>query len=50
MMGSLMVVAQLSTAYWWSTGLFVTGAVIAALMFHKGRPESGEPSAPLVHM
>ncbi|MFG2781923.1 MFS transporter [Streptomyces prunicolor] len=39
-----------STAYWWSAGLFVTGAVIAALTFHKGRPESGEPSAPLVHM
>jgi len=39
-----------STAYWWSAGLFVTGAVIAALTFHKGRPESGEPSAPLVRM
>ncbi|MCX5241923.1 MFS transporter [Streptomyces prunicolor] len=39
-----------STAYWWSAGLFVTGAVIAALTFHQGSPGSGEPSAPLVHM
>jgi len=39
-----------STAYWWSAGLFVAGAVIAALMFRKGRPESGEPSGPIVHM
>jgi hypothetical protein len=39
-----------STAYWWSAGLFVAGAVIAALMFHKGRPASGEPSGPIVHM
>ncbi|MFI9757933.1 MFS transporter [Streptomyces sp. NPDC051963] len=39
-----------STAYWWSAGLFVAGAVIAALMFRKGRPESSEHSGPVVHM
>ncbi|MDH6218247.1 MFS family permease [Streptomyces pseudovenezuelae] len=39
-----------SAAYWWSAGLFTAGAVIAALVFHRGRPASGEPSGPIVHM
>ncbi|SEO64885.1 MFS transporter [Actinacidiphila rubida] len=37
-----------STAYWWSAGLFAVGAVLALLMYRKGRVQTGETQA--VHM
>ncbi|MFE4829187.1 DHA2 family efflux MFS transporter permease subunit [Streptomyces sp. NPDC056672] len=39
-----------SAAYWWSAGLFAVGAVIAALLFRRGRPDSAPEGATVVHM
>jgi EmrB/QacA subfamily drug resistance transporter len=39
-----------STAYWWSAGLFAAGAVIAALMFRRGRPDAAPEGTAVVHM
>ncbi|MFF7331675.1 MFS transporter [Streptomyces sp. NPDC090306] len=48
-----LVEAQLhsySTAYWWSAGIFLLGAVITVFMYRKGRVVTGDDDAPVVHM
>jgi EmrB/QacA subfamily drug resistance transporter len=39
-----------STAYWWSAGFFLAGLVISALLYRRGKPETDENAAPVVHM
>ncbi|MFE2069379.1 MFS transporter [Streptomyces sp. NPDC059467] len=39
-----------TTAFWWSAGMFVAGAVIAFLLFRRGAPEQDADAAPVVHM
>ncbi|HEY5835192.1 MFS transporter [Streptomyces sp.] len=50
---SVLAQAQLhsyGTAYWWSAGFFAVGAVLALLMYRKGRPEQAEDSVRAVHI
>ena len=39
-----------TTAFWWSAGMFVAGALIAFLLFRRGVPEQDPDAAPVVHM
>ena len=39
-----------TTAFWWSSGLFAVGALIAFLLFRSGVPEQDADAAPVVHM
>ncbi|MFF5189238.1 MFS transporter [Streptomyces sp. NPDC000345] len=39
-----------TTAFWWSAGLFATGAVIAFALFRRGVPQQDADAAPVVHM
>ncbi|MFJ9714608.1 MFS transporter [Streptomyces sp. NPDC101213] len=39
-----------STAYWWSAGFFVVGALVTALLYRRGVPAVDADAAPTVHM
>ncbi|MEH0448867.1 MFS transporter [Streptomyces sp. B21-102] len=39
-----------TTAFWWSAGFFVAGAVIAFALFRRGVPEQDADAAPVIHM
>jgi EmrB/QacA subfamily drug resistance transporter len=39
-----------STAYWWAAGLFAGGAVITAILFRPGVPQTDPDAAAAVHM
>ncbi|MGW2939353.1 MFS transporter [Streptomyces sp. NPDC001156] len=39
-----------STAYWWSTAVFVLGLVVTVLLYRRGVPHHDESAAPAVHM
>jgi EmrB/QacA subfamily drug resistance transporter len=39
-----------TTAFWWSAGFFVAGAVIAFLLYRRGVPEQDAEAAPVIHM
>jgi EmrB/QacA subfamily drug resistance transporter len=39
-----------ATAYWWSAGLFAAGAILALLLYRKGRPGQGAGKVLAVHM
>ncbi|MFD9439107.1 MFS transporter [Streptomyces sp. NPDC060006] len=39
-----------TTAFWWSAGFFLAGAVIAFLLYRRGVPEQDPDAAPVVHM
>ncbi|PBC59621.1 MFS transporter [Streptomyces sp. Tue6028] len=39
-----------TTAFWWSAGFFVAGAVIAFLLYRRGKLEQDPDAAPVVHM
>ncbi|MFR9722576.1 MFS transporter [Streptomyces sp. MS19] len=39
-----------STAYWWSAGFFVAGAVICLFVYRRGVPTPAAGDAPAVHM
>ncbi|MFF1448437.1 MFS transporter [Streptomyces sp. NPDC058274] len=39
-----------TTAFWWSAGFFVAGALIGFLLYRRGTPDHNPDAAPVVHM
>ncbi|KAB1990527.1 MFS transporter [Streptomyces triticiradicis] len=39
-----------TTAFWWSAGFFAAGALIALVLYRRGRPAQDPDAAPVVHM
>ncbi|MGQ5633534.1 MULTISPECIES: MFS transporter [unclassified Streptomyces] len=39
-----------TTAFWWSSGFFAAGAVLAFLLYRRGVPRQDAAAAPVVHM
>jgi EmrB/QacA subfamily drug resistance transporter len=45
-LAELAQVHSYTTAFWWAAGMFVAGAVLAALLFRRGAPRAPQPAAP----
>src|SRR5213079_1853765 len=39
-----------TTAFWWSAGFFAAGALIALVLYTRGKPAQDPEAAPVVHM
>jgi hypothetical protein len=39
-----------TTAFWWSAGFFAAGALIALVLYRRGKPVQDPDAAPVVHM